>query len=299
MKTNLFNILPFLLILFLFFSSGCSRPVAEVDGKEIAKKEFLQEFKDRRLSSNNKNVDEVTLKNIAINSIIDRCLVLDEAGKRGFAISEKDIENRVLEFKNSFKDKNELEAFLKAREMSEKDLRKRIGDTMKYERFIFSLSGISDVSLEDLRNAYEANKQFLRDDKVRISMIEIVGDDNAKSIAQQIKKTSFERVVERLFSESKNDAAVTKQRWTSLNVFSQDLRQMIEGASQGAVIGPIKRKDSWYIIKVYEKKEYKSFDEAKEDIMFELLHKKRLVELEKWLEKRKEKAKIIVYADRL
>lgn len=284
---------------FLLFSSGCSRPVAVVDGKEVTKKEFLQEFKDRRLSPINEKVDDVTLKNIAINAIIDKYLVLDEVNKRGMIVSESDIENKVSEFKNLFKTKKEFESFLKARNMSENDLRKRIGDTMRYEKFIFSLSSISDISLEDLRNIYEARKPFLRADMVRISMIEVVDYDKAKSIAQQIKKTSFENVVEELSSNGKNNVAITKQRWTSLDIFSPDLRQMMEGAPQGAIIGPAKRKNSWYIIKVYEKKEYKSFDEAKEHIMFELLHEKRLEELEKWLDKRKEKAKIIVYADRL
>ncbi len=299
MKIRLFEILSFLIILFLFFSYGCSRPVAIVDGKEISKKEFIQEFKDKKLALNNQNVDELTLKNIAIDAIIERYLVLAEADKRGIVVSEKEIENRISEFKKSFKDRKELESFLKARDMKEKDLKKRIGDIMKYERFIYSLSDISDVSFEELRNIYEARRSFLRDDKVRISMIEVLNEDVAKSIRQQTKRASFEEILNRLSSESRSDVFVTKQTWTSIDIFSPDLRQMIQVASVGDVIGPIKRKDSWYIIKVYEKKEYKTFDEAKQDIMFEILHKKRLSELEKWLQKRKEEVKIVVYAGRL
>jgi len=65
-----------IILLLLLLIPACSRPVAEVNGKPISKKAYLRELKERKLAIGNQ-VDELTIKNIVIDSLIEESLILE------------------------------------------------------------------------------------------------------------------------------------------------------------------------------------------------------------------------------
>lgn len=289
----------FLVLLFLpLLMIACSRPVAEVNGEPINKKDYLRELEERRLFAGS-IVDELTLKNIVIDSLIEERLILSEAGRRNIKVTPEEIESRYKSFKSSFPSEDEFRKYMKRLDLNEKTLKKRLEEKLKIDKFILSMADLFSVSLEEVKKEYQIQKPLKEPEKVKISMMEFTDKVFADNVLNEIKDKGFESVIEKL--KDRKDVAVTEPRWITLSLFLMDIQDVLRKAQVGKVIGPFKRNDSWYIIKIYDKKaaQFKTFDEAKTEIMFNLLHKKRLSALQQWLKEKKSSSKIVIYAGRL
>lgn len=286
----------------LIFLAGCSKPVATVNGRDITEKEYLMELKDRMLNPWSNGLDELTIKNLTIDSLIDRYLILEEASKRGISVTDKEVEERFRKFRTSFMTDGDYERFLSERKINDRDVRKRLRVQMIVEKFTHSLADILSVSLDDVEKEYKIRRPVKKPMTVKLSMIEVINKDKADEIMKDIKLKTFDRVVSKL-SELKNAKDITylKPGWVSIDIFTPEVMEMLKNAGSGVIIGPVKKDETWYIMKVHERRppQYKTFDEAKEEILFELIHKKRLTLLDEFIKKRREESKIIIYGQRL
>lgn len=289
----------FLILLFLpLLMIACSRPVAEVNGEPINKKDYLRELDERKLSVGSM-VDELTLKNIVIDSLIEERLILSEAKKRNIKVSPEEVEGRYKSFKASFSSEDELRRYIKKLDLNEKALKKRLEEKIIIDKFILSMADLFSISLEDVKRAYETQKPVKSYERVQISMIEFTDKTRSEDVLDDIKRKGFDNVVRDL--KDRKDVAIIEPQWVDLSIFPLDIQERLKRTSSGKILGPFEKKGSWYIMKIYEKKplEYKTFDEAKTEIMFNLLHKKRLSALQQWLKEKKASSKIIIYAERL
>ncbi len=276
---------------------ACSRPVAEVNGEPINKKDYLRELEERRLSAGSV-VDELTLKNIVIDSLIEEHLILTEAKRRNIKVSPEEIENRYRGFKSTFPSEDEFRKHIKRLGLNEEALKKRLEEKIIIDKFIISMADLFSVSLDDIKKTYEIQKPLKHPERVRISMIEFTDRKKSEDTLANIKRKGFENVIKEL--KDNRDMAITGPQWVDLSIFPVEIQDELKRASSGSIL-PFERKGSWYIIKIYEKKpaQYKTFDEAKTEIMFNLLHEKRLSALQQWLKEKKASSKIIIYAERL
>lgn len=292
-----------LFFVMLVLMGGCSRPVAVVNGKEISKKEYQQYLKDKTLAMDKKatTTGDVIIKNVVLDSLIEKYLVLEEAKKQGLTVSDAEIKRETEKFRTSFKTEDEYRTYLRQRDMKEEDVTERLRSTLITNKFIFSLVDFQSVSFEDIQGRYAMQKPLLNEPMLKVSIIESLDPGNADRILAQIKKTSFEETVETLSTRGGDAVAATKPQWVNTDSFSGELSKILGGMRPQQYVGPIQRNNSWYIIKLYERREkrYKSFDEAKQEIMFQILHEKRLAAMKEWIKKKKETSSITVYAKRL
>jgi len=181
-------------------------------------------------------------------------------------------------------------------------LKRRLEEKVVIDKFIVSMADIFSVTLDEVKREYELNRPLLEPEMVKVSMIEVTEKGLAEDIYERIKKGSFEEVVKglRRDEKSRENVIITEPQWVRLSVFSPELQDLLRKSKKG-LVGPYERRSSWYIIKIYDKKppRFKPFDEAKTEIMFALLHKKRLSALQDWLRRKKENSKIVIYAERL
>jgi parvulin-like peptidyl-prolyl isomerase len=293
------SLFPLLLVLM----ASCSQPVAVVNGKKIEKKEYIQDLKDRKLLMNSTatRVDDLVIKNVVIDSLVEKYLILEEAKKQGIAVSDSEAGKELDTLRRTFKIDTEFRSFLKQRDMGEEDLLTRMKEKLIINRFMFSLVDISAVSLQELKSRYEMKKSLLSGPMLKVSMIDCIDKESAERMLDQIRKTSFEAVVEKLSKGVNNTVVATKPQWVNPEFFSPELSEIIKGLKPQGYAGPIQRKDSWYIIKLYERQEkrYRSYEDSKEGIMFQILHEKRLHALIEWVRNRRENSKIIIYTKRL
>ncbi len=283
----------------LIFFSNCSKPVATVNGREITEKEYLMELKDRMLNPQAKAMDELTIKNLTIDSLIDRYLIIEEAVKRGITVNDKELEDRFRSFRSSFSSDEDYKRFLNERKIKESDVKKRLMDQIIVEKFTFSLADIFSVSLDEVEKEYKIRKPVKEPLTVKVSMIEVVNKSEAEKIIRDIKAKSFDRVVSNL--NNSGNVAYLKPGWIRVDIFTPEIAEILKNAVPGDIVGPVRKGETWYILKVYEKRpvKYKTFNEAKEEILFELIHKKRLALFDEFLKKKRQESKIIIYGQNL
>lgn len=290
-----------IILLLLLLIPACSRPVAEVNGKPISKKAYLRELKERKLAIGNQ-VDELTIKNIVIDSLIEESLILEEAKAKNIKATQEEVQNRLRALRQSFKTEEDFKKYLRDLGYNENELKRRLEEKIVIDKFIVSMADIFSVTLDEVKREYELNRPLLEPEMVKVSMIEITEKGLAEDIYEKIKKGSFEEVVKglRRDEKSRENVIITEPQWVRLSVFSPELQDLLRKSRRG-LVGPYERRSSWYIIKIYDKKppRFKPFDEAKTEIMFALLHKKRLSALQDWLHKKKENSKVVIYAERL
>ncbi len=290
-----------IILLLLLLIPACSRPVAEVNGKPISKKAYLRELKERKLAIGNQ-VDELTIKNIVIDSLIEESLILEEAKAKNIKATQEEVQNRLRALRQSFKTEEDFKKYLRDLGYNENELKRRLEEKIVIDKFIVSMADIFSVTLDEVKREYELNRPLLEPEMVKVSMIEVTEKGLAEDIYEKIKKNSFEEVVKglRRDEKSRENVIITEPQWVRLSVFSPELQDLLRKSRRG-LVGPYERRSSWYIIKIYDKKppRFKPFDEAKTEIMFALLHKKRLSALQDWLHKKKENSKVVIYAERL
>lgn len=296
----------FLIPILILLSYACSRPVAEVNGKPITKKDYLVELNEKKLSVGSQ-IDELTLKNIVIDSMIEERLILEEAKNRGILATKQEIEDRLRTFKAGFKSEDDFRKYLKKLDINEEYLKRKLADKIVIDKFIVSLVDMFSIRLDEIKREYEIKKPVLHPEMVNITMLEFANRDLAERTYKKIMASSFKNVLEELKAENnksnnkKDLLAISESQWVNPSIFAPDLQKSIKNTPPGRIIGPIEKSSSWYIIKINEKKpaRYKTFDEAKTEIMFSLLHTKRLSALRQWLDQKKENSKIIIYDKRL
>jgi len=290
-----------IILLLLLLIPACSRPVAEVNGKPISKKAYLRELKERKLAIGNQ-VDELTIKNIVIDSLIEESLILEEAKAKNIKATQEEVQNRLRALRQSFKTEEDFKKYLRNLGYNEDEFKRRLEEKVVIDKFIVSMADIFSVTLDEVKREYELNRPLLEPEMVKVSMIEVTEKGLAEDIYERIKKGSFEEVVKglRRDEKSRENVIITEPQWVRLSVFSPELQDLLRKSKKG-LVGPYERRSSWYIIKIYDKKppRFKPFDEAKTEIMFALLHKKRLSALQDWLRRKKENSKIVIYAERL
>ena len=284
----------------LFSVSGFSKPVATVNGEKISKDDFNKALNLRigMHKSRGVSVGDNALKRAVLNDFIDNIIILKEASKRGFSVSEKEV-NGVVEAIKKGAPAGEFEKQLKNQNLSYTDFVTRVRNDMIIEKFERSLVTMDSVTGDDLKRFYESGyKPVTSPERTQLRLIEFKAKEDAEKVTSDMKNKSipFDKMAETLKKRNDGSVIVSFSGWVQSDVFSPQVAEAIRGIKKGSYGGPIQGKDGWYIIKVEDRKEaaVASFEESKDQLRVIALEQKQRATLQRWVETQRATAKITI-----
>jgi len=243
----------------------------------------------------------------ALQKLIERELLFQEAKKLKITVSEKEMEEVLKKCMASFPSEGHFKASLVVSGITLDEYKKQLIYDMTVNkvaaRKVESLR--KDTTPEELRTFYEENKgRFVSPEVVEISYIFIRCNQFAP---EKEKKDALEKVQK--ISKSREDFAELAKKYSEL-----------PNASQGGYIGKVKRgelhpyleiaafktpvnqvsdvvktEDGFYLIKVHQKRkegEVLTFEQVKDDLKRELDNQRGITILADYVEQLNKKAKI-------
>jgi parvulin-like peptidyl-prolyl isomerase len=277
--------LPILLVVLLL--SGCARHIAEVDGQKVSLKRYRRLLKER-LRQHPEEPPQAA-RQAVLEALIQRALLLKGAREKGLEVKPEELQAKLRQLRQ---DKGDLQAWLRQQGLTEEELKEELREEILIDKFRHSFAGIQDVSLEEVRRAYRRAPPVKEPLKVKLTMVELLEADKARALAEQMRRGGLS-----LQGLSQQDGiAVLGPRWTEPGLFSPEVAQVLEEASEGEVVGPLALKGSYYVLLVHERRppQYASFQEAKERVMFSLLQRLRHQRMTSWLQQRRAQAVVKV-----
>lgn len=251
------------------------------------------------------------LRKPAINSVIERELLYQEAKRLGQSIKKSEIQEVFNKYKESFKEEKDFYNALRNQGLTEEGYKKIIEKELLSRKFlkqeVEEKINLSEGYLEDY---YNKNKgKFLIPSKMRLREILISISSEATEEEGIERKKKAQELFDRLragedFSELAYNYSEDAYRVKGGDlgfVHKGRLLPELDNAAMklevGEMSGLIETASGFHIIKLEEKMPEKqlSFSEAKDSLKKELETKKRKEFKETLINRLKENAKIVVY----
>jgi parvulin-like peptidyl-prolyl isomerase len=295
--------------------AGCSSPkstdkvVAEVNGVKIYNSELERQVQAQL----GNHMDQfqgaegqkmlATFKAQILDMLIDNELIVQEAKKKGFKVSKKEIDDRIKEIRGQFKSDQEYKAALQQAGLTESDVPRQVERMIYAEKLLADLfKGVkaTDKEIEDYYKKNEAS--FIVPESVKLSHIFSTSESTATKALEAIKGgMPFEEAVSK-YSEDlatlqlKGDLG-TQTATTLQQGFGDDFAKAVMALKAGEVSKVIKSAMGYHIVKVFAKipQAKKTLAEAKNDIILQVENAKKQEIYTKWIAEIKKKAKIKKY----
>jgi peptidyl-prolyl cis-trans isomerase C len=277
-KGTLFLI--FIIPLFLVFTA-CAKTgeqkgpyLAKVGNVKITQADFEREFKNLPDFAQ-KIFKDSSGKERFLNELVKKELLYQEALKEGLD-KNADYLNKLEEYK-----KITLIGQLLEKEMESK----------------------AKVTDQDVKDYYEKHKEdFTPFSKIRVSLILVKTEDEAKNILERLKKgEDFAKVAKKSSIDSESAKNGGDLGYLSKDQITPELEAVVVRLKTGEISEPIKTQHGYEIIKVTDKKPGKvvEFDKVKNLIMQHLSAEKQKDIFDSYIENLKKKYKIDINKEAL
>jgi len=142
---------------------GIPEIVAEVDGHEIGRDEFVQAYEGQfqqmvmQAQMSGQEVDQDQLKQQTVDSMVGTQLLVQEAERRSFTASEEQVDATLEEIAkaNGLGSSDELVAALGEQGMSEEEVRTQAATQTKLDQLVADEVGDITPTEEELRKLYD------------------------------------------------------------------------------------------------------------------------------------------------
>jgi len=280
-------------------SYGCAKPVAEVNGEKITQEMYKVALKEsmRQHNAVEKEVTSDSLRDAIIQQLIGERLLVQSAKEAKVLVTEDEIRNE-LERMEKMTGKDEFQELLKKRGLTAQMFRERLKTKMIVHKYINDLVPDDSVSEKDMKDFYKQTpKMFINPKSANVRLIQTTTEAEAQALLNEIKekKISFDKLADNL--QENNKASVTAYGWTDPSFYSQEISEAMKTLKKGTYGGPYKGKDSYFLIRVKDRKAEtpKTFAESKDEIKQLLLDQKRNATMLHLIEKRKENSTIKIF----
>lgn len=240
--------------------------VAVVDGTQISKTDFDQALGQAAASQGaaqncqGPGPDDpqyTTLRDQALNDVLDRAWILGEAEERGIEVSDREVQQEFEQTKKqNFKTEQEYQDFLKQSCFTQADVDQRVRlqvISTKIQDEITQSAG--DPSASDIETFYDANKaQFAQPETRNIRIILNQDPQQAQQAADQLKQDNSPESWQKVAAEFSTDASSKDKggvrEAVTAGVFPQEVDSQIFDAPEGEVVGPIETPSGTYVFQV-------------------------------------------------
>jgi parvulin-like peptidyl-prolyl isomerase len=300
-----YGLISSIFLLMALSNAGCHREdknlppgvLAQVNEEFISLEEFNTELQDVKLEHGKLPEDRESLdqlKTAFLDQIINRKLILGEAGRMGIRVSEEEINNTILVLRRDYA-RGSFKAMLETRGLSFGEWKRRLTEKLLAEKVIRTVSQFnSPIDDKLVRQYYEEHlKEYSFPEQVRARQIVVATEDEAIKILRSLRKgEDFEKLAkeesmmpERLYGGDLGFFAHGEMPEPFDEVFSLKV---------GEVSKVIKSHYGYHIFKVEEKAEAKvrDFDEVKDEIAHKIRKEKSDQIYYEWLSGLRARARI-------
>ena len=148
------------------------------------------------------------VKKQTINSLVGQTLLLQEADKKGYKVSEADIKKQLDETKKQFKTEKEFEAALKKSGMDMKILETQIADDIKLKQYVEKEVPVGEITDEEIQKTYDQYAEQGKSTGQEVPKLEEVKPQIEQSLQQQKQQEKLVQQVEELRKNAKIDIKI-------------------------------------------------------------------------------------------
>jgi parvulin-like peptidyl-prolyl isomerase len=266
--------------------------VARVNGEPVTAAEL-----DRMLSKG--PADDAT-RQAALQKLIDRRLVLQDAKRRELSVSAQDFDRTFISLRNHFEDLNAFGSWMHQQGLDERTLFDYLRDNVLVARATAAIVADVQVSEAAIRNYYQAHARELLTDDVWIQMIVVDDRQTAEKVQRELDRgTDFGLLAQRV-SLGQRATQRGDLGWVNSEALWPPLRKAVQELKPGEAIGPLARgEDEFLIVRLEDRRpgRGKSFTEARDEIASRLLATKQQEVMRTWLADQKQAARIELSVD--
>jgi parvulin-like peptidyl-prolyl isomerase len=143
------------------------------------------------------------VKKQTIDSLVGQTLLLQEADKKSYKVSEADINKQLDEIKKQFKTEKEFEAALKKSGIDMKTLETQIADEIKLKKYVEKEFPASEITDEEIQKTYDQYAEQGKTTGQEVPKLEEVKTQIEQSLQQQKQQEKLVQQVEKLKKNAK------------------------------------------------------------------------------------------------
>jgi hypothetical protein len=143
------------------------------------------------------------VKKQTIDSLVGQTLLLQEADKKSYKVSEADINKQLDEIKKQFKTEKEFDAALKQSGMDMKTLETQIADDLILKQFVEKEFPASEITDEEIQKTYDQYAEQGKKTGQEVPKLEEVKTQIEQSLQQQKQQEKLVQKVEKLKKNAK------------------------------------------------------------------------------------------------
>jgi len=256
-------------IFFLAFSSPLQakivdRIVAVVDGQVItlsALEEFLG-ARQARMGKGNTGGDIKKARRQALEQLIERKILLQEAKSRKIKIRAERVDRRLEAIRKRFASEKEFRQALRKENLTETGLRKRIKEDLMISVLMDrEVRSKVRVGKEEVKQFYEKNKAMFKEPgEVELGHIFIKVKKGATWVLKQLREGADFSLLAKKYSDGPNAKKGGKLGFLRLGELNPEFEQAISGLKVGEISALIKMGDGFHIIKLEGRKDARQME---------------------------------------
>jgi len=241
--------------------------------------------------------DSKELDRAALRRLISRRLILQEAGRRNFIITEQDVDKAVTALRRRFDDLPSLGVWMKEQGLEDNSIFESLRVEMLAMRVRTALVAGVRVPAEQVQQYYEAHKNDLKRDEVRLQVIAVKDEAAAKAILAKLQKGADFGALARAHSVGARAKRGGDTGWINAETLSPPLGDAVRTMTARQARGPLQRGADWLIVRLDGRRvgRTKTLAEARPEIERRLLPAKQQEALQAWLTDQEKKSKIEVF----
>jgi hypothetical protein len=147
-------------------------------------------------------------KNQTIDSLVGQTLLLQEADKKSYKVSEADINKQLDEIKKQFKSEKEFKAALKKSGMDMKTLETKIADDIKIKQYVEIEVPAGEITDEEIQKMYDQYAEQGKSTGQEVPQLEEVKPQIEQSLQQQKQQEELAQQVKELKKNAKIDIKI-------------------------------------------------------------------------------------------
>lgn len=236
------------------------------------------------------------LRQDAVEKLIQRALVREEAGRLKVEVTPTRIDERIQQIRKGFPDAETFRRVLAENGLSDRDLENEIAESLRMEEVRKAISAAATVSPDEIRRHYDQNPlQFEQPEQVEARHILLKTEAEAKAVRKELAAGKDFAAL----AKAKSADPGSKQQGGSLGYFRRG--QMVPEFEKAAyALKPGQRSDivktafGYHLIEVTGRKAARkeSYAEVKAKLGDQLLGQKRDEMFGKWLETQRKAASV-------
>jgi foldase protein PrsA len=238
------------------------------------------------------------LGRLALRKLINRRLILQEAGRRGFTVTEQDLSRATVALRGRFKDLKAFGTWLHTEDLNDRSLQEVLRGQLLATRVLVAL--VEDVRLteEQIQEYYEAHPDQLKiPEEVRLRIIAVTDKAAAEEIlaaaqnGEDFDRLARERPTGSGAAHDLDMGPVSPER------LAQPLREAVGALKTGETGGPVPMSATFLVVRLQERRpaRVKSVTEARPEIEPRLLTAKRQAVVQAWLTAQEKKSRIELF----